>query len=422
MSQIIFKKIKAVMLSAQLGRYNFITDSLSISSLIKIIVDLIRPSQKGLKEEAYLETENNEVIYTSSGRSALYMLLRSMYESKKPFENNPNIIIPGFSCVVVCNAAIAAGFEVRFADIKKSDFCLDLESVSKLVDSNTVALVAHHLFGFIDERITEFKLKWPKIILIEDCSHSLGSTFLDGSPIGSKGDFSFFSFEQSKPITAWDGGALVVNNSHSADYRFLHKTKSLMPTETNWNVIRALFFLVLYTYCYSPKLYKIGIPVALFLKKMIAQENSMNTLELSGKFDLSKHWIMSPLRVKIIKSQLLRVRQRQRLRSKRASLMAEYFSQFEDMPINSYVLRFPLLVEDRSSFIDCCKANGILPGLWFTSPLHPVKIGDDRFPYTRGSCPNAEFISSRIINLPVSEKYSDQDILRVLSLLRRILH
>jgi|TARA_B110001450_G_scaffold256647_1_gene287962 perosamine synthetase len=421
MTQSILKKIRAMLLAARLGKYNFVADSLSMFSLFKIMVDLFRVRSYRRTDELQFKAENAEVIYTSSGRSALYLLLKSIYESKRPFESTPNIIIPGFSCVVVCNAAVAAGFEVRFADIQKSDFCLDSESVSKLVDSNTVALVVHHLFGFVDESIPEMKLRWPQIAIIEDCAHSLGSRFSDGSPIGGKGDFSFFSFEQSKPVTAWDGGALVVNTTKSINCDLLYENKNLIPTETNWNVLRTLFFLMFYTLCYSPKLYRIGIPVALLVKKVFAQENSMNSLELTGQFDLSKYWIMSPFKVKIIKSQLVGIRRRQGLRSKRAALMGEYLHQFKNIPVNSYVLRFPLLVNDRSDFLEHCKVNDFLPGLWFTSPLHPVLIGDSRFPYTCGSCPNAEFMSSRIVNLPVSEKYSDEDILRVVYLVTRII-
>jgi perosamine synthetase len=421
MAQLIFEKIRSMLLSARLGRYNFVTDSLSIFSLIKIMGEFFRPRSQIQSENVLLETKNNEVIYTSSGRSALYLLLTSIYELRKPFESTPNIVVPGFSCVVVCNAAVAAGFEVRFADIQDSDFCLDSKSVSKLVDVNTVALVVHHLFGFVDESIPEMKLKWPHIAIIEDCAHSLGGRFSDGSPIGSKGDFSFFSFEQSKPVTAWDGGALIINTNDGKIHELVVKNKNLMPLESTFNMILSVFFILFYTLCYSRKLYRVGIPVALIVKKVFAQENSMNNIELTGGFDLSKYWLMSPLKVKIIKSQLLDIRRRQKIRSQRAALMGAHLQQFSNIPDNSYVLRFPFLVTDRSDFLERCKVNGFAPGLWFMSPLHPVLIGDSRFPYIRGSCPNAESISSRIVNLPVGEKYSDQDIMQVVDLVKRVI-
>ena len=43
-------------------------------------------------------------------------------------------------------------------------------------------------------------------------------------------------------------------------------------------------------------------------------------------------------------------------------------------------------------------------GDWFNSPLHPVQSDLSQWMYSSGSCPVAEWVSERIINIPVDKK------------------
>jgi dTDP-4-amino-4,6-dideoxygalactose transaminase len=52
--------------------------------------------------------------------------------------------------------------------------------------------------------------------LIEDNAHGLLAD-LSGTPLGSFGDISTFSFDSMKMITAYEGGALVINNKSLVD-------------------------------------------------------------------------------------------------------------------------------------------------------------------------------------------------------------
>ncbi|EDO7048716.1 UDP-4-amino-4,6-dideoxy-N-acetyl-beta-L-altrosamine transaminase, partial [Campylobacter coli] len=49
------------------------------------------------------------------------------------------------------------------------------------------------------------------IPLIDDASHALGSEY-KGKKVGSMADLSIFSFHPVKPITTFEGGAVVSNN------------------------------------------------------------------------------------------------------------------------------------------------------------------------------------------------------------------
>lgn len=60
-----------------------------------------------------------------------------------------------------------------------------------------------------------------KLKLIEDCAHSLGSTFNE-KHAGTFGDFGVFSFYPTKQITTGEGGIVITNN-----LKLINKIKSL---------------------------------------------------------------------------------------------------------------------------------------------------------------------------------------------------
>ena len=69
-------------------------------------------------------------------------------------------------------------------------------------------------------------------------------------------------------------------------------------------------------------------------------------------------------------------------------------------------VRFPAIVQDRRYWLKVLGRNGIDGGEWFNHPLHPAGSNFKACGYEVGMCPNAEFISSRIINLPVHPRCS----------------
>jgi len=122
------------------------------------------------------------------------------------------VIMPSFTFVSCANAFVLRGATIKFIDSNCNEPNIDVSKIEALINKNTKAIVAVHYAGIpcdMDELI-RIKKKYS-LILIEDCAHAIDS-YYKNKPLGSFGDFSTFSFHDTKNITCGEGGLLVVNN------------------------------------------------------------------------------------------------------------------------------------------------------------------------------------------------------------------
>jgi len=113
-------------------------------------------------------------IYTFfKGRVALYAILKAMGIS-----SNDEVIVPGFTCVVVPNAIMYALAKPVYVDIDKKDYNIDVDKIEEKITKNTKVIIAQHTFGIPAnmDRIVEICKRY-KLYLIEDACHALGSTY-----------------------------------------------------------------------------------------------------------------------------------------------------------------------------------------------------------------------------------------------------
>jgi dTDP-4-amino-4,6-dideoxygalactose transaminase len=76
-------------------------------------------------------------------------------------------------------------------------------------------------------------------------------------------------------------------------------------------------------------------------------------------------------------------------------------SRLPTIPLN----RFPYLLpkdSDRSYILRHFRKLGIFLGTWYDQPIGPGKVDMIALQYQKGSCPNAEDITKRIMNLPTN--------------------
>jgi len=145
-----------------------------------------------------------------NGTSALYLALKALGIKK-----GDEVIVPTYSCTALLNAIFMANAVPKVCDISLTNLSLTREIVSNNLTKRTRAVIVVHTFGIPCE-ITP--LKEINIPIIEDCSQSLGSRFIDKTLTGSKGDVSIFSFYATKFITGGLGGAILTKNSNMLSY------------------------------------------------------------------------------------------------------------------------------------------------------------------------------------------------------------
>jgi dTDP-4-amino-4,6-dideoxygalactose transaminase len=145
-------------------------------------------------------------ILGNSGRAVLYMLLEAL--KRKDEERRDEVLIPGYTCYSVAASVAKAGLKIRVYDIDPQTLGPDPGSLRR-ASSRTLAIVHQHLFG-IPTSIDGLKeiAQHTGAHLIEDAAQGLGGT-LNGRPLGTMGDFGFYSFGRGKPLPVGCGGALV---------------------------------------------------------------------------------------------------------------------------------------------------------------------------------------------------------------------
>ncbi|GLI35895.1 hypothetical protein DAMNIGENAA_33280 [Desulforhabdus amnigena] len=67
---------------------------------------------------------------------------------------------------------------------------------------------------------------------------------------------------------------------------------------------------------------------------------------------------------------------------------------------NKPLLRYPFIFHKRDELIQACASEGITLGRWFESCIHPAACNIEKLGYRKGQCPNAEWLSAHIVNLP----------------------
>jgi dTDP-4-amino-4,6-dideoxygalactose transaminase len=120
------------------------------------------------------------------------------------------VIVPAITFVATATAVLRAGATPVFADIGR-DCNIDPASMRAALSERTKAVIPVHFAGRPADMdaICAFA-KGHDLVVIEDAAHAHGATWR-GRPAGNFGDIASFSFQQSKNMTAGEGGILIGN-------------------------------------------------------------------------------------------------------------------------------------------------------------------------------------------------------------------
>ena len=142
------------------------------------------------------------VTLTQSGRTAIALLAES-----SGLKTGDEVLMSAYNCGTEVDALLSSGLKVRCVDCDEFGF-ITQAALKASIGPLTRAIYVIHPFGWphpLDE-IDEWR-KSEGLMLFEDCALALFSSYPDGSPIGSRGEASVFSFPKTLPCP--DGGALT---------------------------------------------------------------------------------------------------------------------------------------------------------------------------------------------------------------------
>lgn len=152
------------------------------------------------------------VVAVSSGTAALH----SAYFAAG-LGPGDEVITPPITFVATQAALVHVGAIPVFVDVQSDTGNIDPQAVLAAITPRTAAIVAVDYAGHpadMDE-LREVADK-HSLLLIEDASHSLGSTYR-GRSVGSLADITTFSFFPTKNIAAGEGGAVASVDSQILD-------------------------------------------------------------------------------------------------------------------------------------------------------------------------------------------------------------
>ncbi len=116
------------------------------------------------------------------------------------------VIVPGMTWQATAAACADVNAVPVLADVEPDTWNLDLDAVEAAITKKTKAVIVVHLYGCMTDLTRLVRLcKKHKLALIEDCAHQHGS-FWKGKGVGSFGDVSSWSFQESKVLSSGEGG------------------------------------------------------------------------------------------------------------------------------------------------------------------------------------------------------------------------
>jgi perosamine synthetase len=347
-----------------------------------------------------MEINNLKSIYFFfKGRVALYATLKA--SGVKPGDE---IILPGFTCVVVPNAITYLGAKPVYVDIDPETYNINPKRIEEKITERTRAIIAQHTFGIPAEmdNIVDIARR-NNIYVIEDSCHAIGSRY-KGQDVGTFGDAAFFSSQWSKPLTTGFGGWAVINNK-----KLIRKMRNIYR-EFREPSYRDKILLRLQYFTYS-KIFKTDW--FWFIQgayRRLANSNiligSSTNMEIEYKMPEGYEKIMSQWQRNLLEKKMAEIKTITNHRQWITSIYKNLFRQKGIKTIKlpeeyeAVFLRYPVLVKDKIEVLEEAKKMRIELGDWFLSPVHPNIEGWEKAGYQNGLCPVAENICKHIINLP----------------------
>jgi len=349
------------------------------------------------------------------GRVALYAILRAM--GLKPGDE---VLLSGFTCVVVPNAVLYLGGEPIYVDIDMNTYNIDPELLEERITSRSKAIIAQHTFGIPArmDRILEIAKK-HNLFVIEDSCHAIGSKF-QGREVGTFGDAAFFSSQWSKPVTTGLGGWAVVNNADltAPMENVYHEFSS--PVFSESAMLRLQYFA--FKRLMKPSLFWLLQETYRYLSEKGIVIGSSSSDELVGEMPQAYKRKMTEWQEKLLKRKIEEIG---KITEHRRKLGILYHDALTAKGVKTpslsgefdlIYLRFPVLVEKKREVVAEAKRRRLELGDWFVSPVHPNLSGWENAGFRKGTCPKAERTCEKIVNLPTHERIDEEQAEKIIEL------
>jgi dTDP-4-amino-4,6-dideoxygalactose transaminase len=171
------------------------------------------------------------VMVTNLGRTALKIGLKAI-----GLREGAGVVLPTVICNTVIRAVLEVGCQPILADVEK-DLHISVKTLNSCQSERTQAVIVPHLYG-LHAPIQEIR-GWAKskgLYLIDDAAQAVGIS-VNGSYLGTFGDFGILSFGPFKSLSTPRGGALISDHNEIIGWA---KKNVLERESVYWAIRRVL--------------------------------------------------------------------------------------------------------------------------------------------------------------------------------------
>lgn len=165
------------------------------------------PEVQALEDEWSEYYDVTHSISVNSATSGLYASVGAL-----GLGYGDEVIVSPYTMSACAIAPMIYGAIPVFADVELNTGSLDADSIRKLINPNTKAIIVVHQFG-IPANMKEIMCiaREHNLKVIEDCAQAHGAR-IDGKYVGTIGDIGVFSLNVNKTIQSGEGGICVTND------------------------------------------------------------------------------------------------------------------------------------------------------------------------------------------------------------------
>jgi dTDP-4-amino-4,6-dideoxygalactose transaminase len=355
-------------------------------------------------KKALQERYGNRAYLFASGREALLALLQSL-----KLQPEEEVILQGYTCMVLPNAIQTAGMVPVYVDIEKDTLNLSMEALEKALTPKTRVVICQHTFG-IPSPTKELRAFCDKhsLILIEDCAHILPDE-TGPKEIGSFGDFLLLSFGRDKAISGVAGGAVVCRSPGTA--MGLEQKEQMAKDLPWWTIAKYLEYPAIYALCRPLYGLWIGKALLALCAKLGLLVPILSKSEKRGHMKHTLHRMPNACAYLALQ-QLKRLKE---INDHRRMLTQFYLEESRkrgwprldgitpDLPLQKYPM-FLLKAEKIRQKLK--KQNIHLYDGWTNCVVCPSSIDIDESSYQKGLDPVAEEVCLQVLSLPTHPNMS----------------
>lgn len=311
---------------------------------------------------------SKHAIGVSNGTVSLHLAMLAL-----GIGEGDEVIVPANTFIATAWGVSHAGATPVFVDCLEDTWEIDTKAAEKAITSKTKAIIGVHLYGQpCDVNSLVDICEKHNIFFIEDAAQAHGAT-VDGVKVGTFGKIACYSFYPGKNLGACgEGGGLTTNDdtikeelhslrNHGCKVRYYHD-------QVGYN-------------------YRMGGLEGASLNIKLKYIESWN----NKRIDIARRYYAEVNNPKI---------------------------QFQKQPdnIQSVYHLFVVIPEDKKSFEEHLKANGVNPAYHYPVPCHLQKAYES-LGYKRGDFPNSEKLADSCVSLPMYAELTNDQVSTVIAAL-----